>query len=287
MPFRVCGTPDILLTPQSTSILALPNGLFRADSVTLSHENAAEPPAGVVDVQRDGRRVPTSVDLPARADASVLTLPQNVNDGWSASLDGDQLDPVRVDGWKQGWRVPAGEEGSVELSYRPGTAFSVLLGAGVVALVGVLLVAVLPRRRRPTRPDAAALSAGRPGVLDVGVALVAGGLLAGWWGIAGMLAALAAGLVFRRFTGWGWLAGLALVVGGLALGTDRITRETWAVTWSQAWVLGAACLTVAGLAALRAQTGAQPTEARSGRASTSMRAKKRRFFHRITGRSMR
>ena len=283
VPFRVCGTPDIFLTPQSTSLLVPPTPLFRVDSVTLSHSDAAEPEPTAVDIHRDDRGSPTTADLPARTSGSVLTLPQNINDGWSADLDGHGLEAVRMDGWKQGWRVPAGEAGTAELSYRPGTAFAVLLGIGLVTVLGVLVVALWPRRRRRRVEGAPALRAGRPGILDVGVSLVAGGLLAGWWGIAGMVVAIVLGTMLRRFTGWGWLSGLALVVGGLALGTDRVARESWAVTWSQAWVLGAACLTVAALAALRAQT----TEARSGRASASIRAKNRTFFQRITGRSIR
>jgi arabinofuranan 3-O-arabinosyltransferase len=44
------------------------------------------------------------------------------------------------------------------------------------------------------------------------------------------------------------MAGLALLVGGLALGWDWLTRQSWVVTWSQAWTLAAVCLLVASLA---------------------------------------
>lgn len=278
VPLRICGSPDILLTQQATSLLALPNPLFRFDSATLAHD-LPDRPSSAVAVDRTSHGTPTSVDLPERPHDSVLTLPQNINTGWEATLDGQRLTPIRMDGWKQGWRVPAGAAGTVELTYRPAVPFTVLFAGGVVLALVVLAIAVWPRRRRRRHADPPPLATGRPGVLDVGVALGAGALLAGWWGLAGTAVAIVAGLVLRRFTGWAWLAGLSLVTGSLALTTDRITRESWAVTWSQAWLLAAVCLTVAALAGQR-------TEAVSvTRDSRSMRAKKRTFFQRMMRRS--
>ncbi|HEU5038321.1 MAG TPA: alpha-(1-_3)-arabinofuranosyltransferase family protein [Nocardioides sp.] len=250
VPLRICGSPDILLTQQATSLLALPNPLFRFDSATLAHENVPVRPPAPVDVAHTGNGTPREVDLPARPRASVLTLPQNVNAGWQATLGGKRLDAVRMDGWKQGWRVPAGESGTVSLSYRPALPFTILFIAGVVMALVVLAIAVWPRRR-PVAAQAPPLAAGRPGVPDLVVVLGAGALLAGWWGLAGVAAGLVLGLAMRRFAGWPWLAGGALVTGALALSTDRLTRQSWAVSWSQAWLLAAVCLTVAALAARR------------------------------------
>ena len=61
-----------------------------------------------------------------------------------------------MDGWKQGWRVPAGEAGTVHLDYRPSLPFTVLLILGGVGLLAVVLVALLAGRRRiPSRRDGA------------------------------------------------------------------------------------------------------------------------------------
>jgi arabinofuranan 3-O-arabinosyltransferase len=223
------------------------------------------------------------VGLPARTSDAVLTLPQNVNAGWAATLDGKQLEPVRMDGWKQGWRVPAGAAGTVELTYRPALPFALLLIAGAVLALAVLAVAAWPRRRaaRPATDSAESPPAadGRAGVPDLVVALGAGALLAGWWGLVGTAAAVVLGLVLRRASAWPWLAGLSLVTGALALSADWITRRSWAVTWSQAWLLAAVCLAVAALAGQR-------TEALSvTRDSRSSRATKPTFFHRMIRRS--
>jgi arabinofuranan 3-O-arabinosyltransferase len=74
--------------------------------------------------------------------ATVLATTENANDGWVATLGGRQLRAVRVDGWRQGWVVPAGAAGTVELRFRPGAAqrLGLLVGAlGVVALFGAAL----------------------------------------------------------------------------------------------------------------------------------------------------
>lgn len=256
---RVCGTSDILLTQQTSSLLATPTPLFRVDTATLSHTEAAEASSTAesstaVTVEHDRHGTPTSVDLPARSSAGVLTLPQNVNAGWTATLDGEELTPIRMDGWKQGWRVPAGKAGTVELRFAPATPFRVLLALGGVSALIVLAVACWPRRRRAGRAEAAALVAGRPGLFDVAVVGVAGGLLAGWWGLLAVGGGLVLGVALRRFDGWSWLAGLALLAASLALTTDQVTRQTWAVTWSQAWSIAAVGLLVAALAGLRART---------------------------------
>lgn len=279
VPLRICGSADILLTQQATSLLALPNPLFRFDSATLAHENVPVRSPEAVDVARTGNGTPRAVDLPARPRASVLTLPQNVNSGWQATLGGQRLTPVRMDGWKQGWRVPAGEAGTLSLSYRPALPFTVLFVAGLVLALVVLAIAVWPRRRPAAAAEPPPLAAGRPGLPDLVVVLGAGALLAGWWGLAGVAAGVVLGLAVRRFAGWPWLAGAALVTGALALSADRITRQSWAVTWSQAWLLAAVGLTVAALAAQR-------TEAVSvTRDSRSMRLKNRRFLKRMMRRS--
>src|SRR5690606_7168592 len=84
--------------------------------------------------------------------ASYLTTYENYNKGWTATLDGEELTPVRLDGWQQGWRVPAGAGGTVTLSYGPATTYDAALigsGAGIVLLIGLVLW-----RRRAENPDA-------------------------------------------------------------------------------------------------------------------------------------
>jgi arabinofuranan 3-O-arabinosyltransferase len=102
--------------------------------------------------------------------ASILATTENANDGWTARfqadasgdpLDGVALEPIVVDGWRQGWRVPEGGSGRVELTFGPGRIHRAGLALGGVALLGLVMVAIgaaAPGRRR-TSPATAGLPA--------------------------------------------------------------------------------------------------------------------------------
>ncbi len=82
-------------------------------------------------------------------DEAVLSVPENANDGWVATMDGRTLERVRVDGWQQAWLVPAGQGGTVELEFAPDTQYRTgLLVGGLTALVLVGTLFVPARRRQ-------------------------------------------------------------------------------------------------------------------------------------------
>src|SRR5207244_3463776 len=116
---------------------------------------------------------------------ALLTVPENANAGWTATLAGKRLAPMRADGWAQGWLVPAGAGGTVTLSFGPGRAYGLALGAGLVLAVCLLGLAAFggqPRAKQAgaTRAPATRLMASRAGSL---VAMFAAGyLLCGWIG---------------------------------------------------------------------------------------------------------
>ena len=78
---------------------------------------------------------------------SYLIVSQNLNAGWVARIGGRVLRPVRIDGWKQGWLLPAAGSSVVTLTYAPDAGFRLSLVVGLAALGSVLLVAAWPRRR--------------------------------------------------------------------------------------------------------------------------------------------
>jgi arabinofuranan 3-O-arabinosyltransferase len=145
--------------------------------------------------------------------------------------------------------MPGGDPVTVTFEYAPETSFRLALGAGAFGLLICLAGALVPPRRSVReRKPLPALRPGRAGLLDVAVVLAAGGLLVGWFGLAGIAAALVAGVVVRRFDGWSALAGAAMLLVGAGLSWDRITQETWANEWRQAWSLVAVACVVAALA---------------------------------------
>ena len=138
---------------------------------------------------RDAAGSPSAVEVPARDAESTLVLAQNFNDGWSATLDGSPLAAQRVDGWQQGWRLPAGGAAKVTIAYLPERGYAGGLLVGAVGVAVVLLVLVLPagRGRRAARPPLVAAPAGW---IDLALAVVGVGLLTGWVGAGVTLAAL-------------------------------------------------------------------------------------------------
>jgi arabinofuranan 3-O-arabinosyltransferase len=143
--------------------------------------------------------------------ASYLTVAQNFNTGWQATLHGRVLQPVRLDGWEQAWLLPAGSAGSVILSYPPNGPFRLSVFGGLAALLVIVVIAWAPWRRRPragpdrravTQPEAAPVASGRqygspertwPVILGLQAPVAVTGLVlaavAGLW-IGGYLAAL-------------------------------------------------------------------------------------------------
>jgi arabinofuranan 3-O-arabinosyltransferase len=105
------------------------------------------PEARTVRVGTWGRESRT-VRLGPGADAIVATT-ENLNDGWQATIDGKALTPIQVDGWRQGWRVPASaSSATIELRYRPAGQQRIGLAVALGALLALIAAAVVPARRR-------------------------------------------------------------------------------------------------------------------------------------------
>ncbi|MEU9579954.1 glycosyltransferase family 2 protein [Streptomyces chilikensis] len=128
------------------------SGLWRLDreisrAVILPTEDAsagkAQPvAAGPVDIT--GR-------IPAGPEGRVLRLADTFDDGWTATVDGAELTPVKLDGWAQGFRLPPGG-GALEVTHENSPAYVVwLVAQGLLALT--LIVLALPGGRRDIDDD--------------------------------------------------------------------------------------------------------------------------------------
>jgi arabinofuranan 3-O-arabinosyltransferase len=80
--------------------------------------------------------------------AAYLELHQNANPGWIATLNGRRLTPVRLDGWQQGYVIPAGAGGLVDLSFPPGSFYQSWIVAAAAGPLALAIVAFAVRRRR-------------------------------------------------------------------------------------------------------------------------------------------
>ncbi|MBD8869683.1 alpha-(1-_3)-arabinofuranosyltransferase domain-containing protein [Nocardioides donggukensis] len=120
---------------------------------------------------------------PPAEGAPWLVLRQNVNPGWEATEGGEQLDPVVVDGWQQGWETD-GSGAPVTARFTPDATYRVGLGVGAgLALLLVALLAV-PRRRWPGAGLPRLGAARLPLLAAMPAAVAAGALLGGWAGVA-------------------------------------------------------------------------------------------------------
>ena len=178
--------PALRLPPGEHRVLARNSESLAVDSITLARFGRAVK-------EGPGVREPTEltrwdaehrvVEVAERDEPTLLVVPENTNPGWTARLDGADLQAVTVDGWQQGWLLPAGPAGTVRLDYPPGADYRTVLAAGAGAVALLVLVAVLPNRplravghRGRRRAGAAALLAGTVLVAAavLGVALVGG-----------------------------------------------------------------------------------------------------------------
>ena len=211
-PFRFKACHTVGIRSGGNELASVPFDGFRIESAVVDPAGGvyAAPPAkpSYVRVTR-WKSQDREVQVDADEDA-YLSVAENFNAGWTATIGGRKLRPVRLDGWRQAWIVPAGTIGAVHLTYGPDHVYRTALFAGFGALPLLLLVALWPARLTPLR------SRPRPGPVrersaglavavagDVVVVLVAAGV--GYWvsGIPGTaVAAVAAGLfawVPRRF----------------------------------------------------------------------------------------
>ncbi|MEU4612243.1 glycosyltransferase family 2 protein [Streptomyces umbrinus] len=89
--------------------------------------------------------------IPAGADGRVLRLADTADPGWTATLDGKPLTRTTVDGWAQGFELPA-NAGRLDVTFEaPMSHTGWLWAQGALAVV--LVVLALPGRRRDVDDD--------------------------------------------------------------------------------------------------------------------------------------
>jgi arabinofuranan 3-O-arabinosyltransferase len=87
-----------------------------------------------------GRSAPLRLGVSEASRTAVLAVPTGT--GWHASSEDGALSQVVIDGWAQGWLVPAGTN-KVRLHYSPADRLGPWVGAGGIAWAFVLLVALV------------------------------------------------------------------------------------------------------------------------------------------------
>lgn len=151
----VCDDPAVdLKTGINTLDTSVGTGAFNVTSIGLEDRLHPLPPVGPTRTVEQLTWSSTARSLQIGAgQATYLAVNENVNKGWIATLNGNQLKPTVLDGWRQAFIVPAGEGGVIQLHFAPDRAYQAALVIGLVlALVPFLLLALPVRPGRGEAP---------------------------------------------------------------------------------------------------------------------------------------
>ena len=229
---RVLGDATDVMTLDSVTLV---------DRVPLPQDGDLRPgaPAGTREAADIGRWDPEnrSITVDVRDEPTLLVIPENTNPGWIARLDGQVLEKATVDGWQQGYVLPAGDAGEVELTFRPGPYYRAALAAGAGAVLLLALVVLLPARPfrgepRVRRPGIARASARLATVALVVAAVFGTALVGGAVGLASLAVLWAVAQVAgaRRTVVLAGVAAVALVASGV-IALAAIERAEDAGQW--------------------------------------------------------
>ncbi|MCT1353088.1 DUF3367 domain-containing protein [Gordonia sp. p3-SID1431] len=181
---RPCDGGRLVLPAGQQEVSVNPGDAFTVDAVSLVNGDPVSAPASTSPAVTEWSPVRRVVTVDAGAQR-LLVVPESTNPGWQAHLDGTQLRPVVVDGWQQGWVVPAGAGGTIELTFRFDSLYRWALVIGLALMALLLVAAWWPSARRTRAGEPVVVPSGRGNVLAAGGAVFAAAwLVSGWWGLA-------------------------------------------------------------------------------------------------------
>ncbi|QLL07945.1 alpha-(1-_3)-arabinofuranosyltransferase [Mycobacterium vicinigordonae] len=217
-----CETDPIALPPGQQELLISPGAAFVVDGAQLT--SSPELPSAATTPATIGAWGPARREVRAAASGAsrVLVIPESINPGWIArTSSGARLTPVAVNGWQQGWLVPAGDPGTITLTFASNAVYRAGLVFGL-ALLPLLVLLAFWRRRGSPDDDPAAVP-WTPGPWATVPLLGAGALISGAVGVAVFAAAL--GLRYRF--GLPERLRVALGAGGLVAAGAVLSRHPW------------------------------------------------------------
>jgi arabinofuranan 3-O-arabinosyltransferase len=229
-----CEREPIMLPTGQQELLISPGAQFVVDGAQLSGPLAAKLPTAIsasLTPASTGAWGPArrEIRVPEATMSRVLVVPESINPGWVARTSaGARLTSVAIDGWQQGWVVPAGTSGTVTLTFAPNPLYRAGLAGGLALLPLLALMAWWPARRRPggcgpippTRP----WTPGRWAAVPV---LAAGTVIAGAAGVVVFGAALGLQWALRDRPRRRDAVAVALSAGGLIVAGAVLSRHPW------------------------------------------------------------
>jgi arabinofuranan 3-O-arabinosyltransferase len=222
-----CDSEPIQLPAGQQELVISPGPQFVVDGAALAGPLAAQATTATATPVTTGAWGPArrEVNVPNAKTSRVLVVPESINPGWEARTStGERLKPMAVNGWQQGWVIPAGTSGTVMLSFAPNSLYRIGLGGGLALLPLLALLTWWPPRPRPTDPAARPWTPRLWAALPV---LAAGAVIAGTAGVVVFVAALGLRWVLRRSPQRRDSVTLWLSAGGLILAGAALSRHPW------------------------------------------------------------
>lgn len=259
---RGCGSgPDVTIdgTTTPTALVASSGDLISGASVparlcgdvpevTLS-DGESRVTVAASDVALAGQLVLTST-TPWAAPATgqqLVTRQHNANPGWEGEVDGEDVPEIVVDGWQQGYLVPAGEVGDLATTFGPGSTYrAAIIAGGVLALlvaIGTVAATLRSRRRVVEAPAVLEESRWSSRAVLAAAAVVTFAVVAGTPGLVALGAAALLALTTRSGRLAAGAAAVAAAVGGVATAavadTTTLTPEVaqWCGVLAMAFLL--------------------------------------------------
>ena len=229
LPGRVCKLDSTTLAPGSHRITINGSDAFRPDSLLLaSQQQSTVAASSPVDT-----RGSTMTYRPEQvAGDQLLVQDHNVNAGWTATTGSTDLDPVVVNGWQQGWRVPAATAKPISTTFSPNRTYRVSLLLGAFFLVALVLL--IARRPKPWTTPTPESRRTLPEPLRA-IALVGGFVVVGFLGGLAAVGLAVTGFLISEALGRqhaverSWIAAVPLGIAGLLYVTHPwASGGTWA-----------------------------------------------------------
>lgn len=136
------------------------------------------------------------LQIPAAEKPQIVVVNQSTNPGWKATLGSAELTPIVVNGWQQGWIIPAHPRTQgLHLEFTPGSTYrlALLIGAVLLALVVIAWAIAWRIRQAPTGAIIHRCGNGKIGLMlaasasiwvllpPLYAALASAMTVAGWW----------------------------------------------------------------------------------------------------------
>ncbi|MGE2833210.1 alpha-(1-_3)-arabinofuranosyltransferase domain-containing protein [Mycobacterium sp. SMC-4] len=224
-----CRSEPITLPAGEQELLISPGPTFVVDGVRLVTPEASQITTATMSsvdaAQWDNHH--REVRIGASDTERLLVVPESINPGWVArAADGSALRPITVNGWQQGWVLPAGPDTTVTMTFTSNTSYRVGLITGLALLPILAALALIPSRRRLTPGEPGTVWRPAPAAVAAAVTAV-GAVISGPVGAVTALAVLGVGHLLRRREALRDAVTVTAAAGGLILSGTILSQNPW------------------------------------------------------------